>query len=273
VNAGEIQNRGVELTLKATPIQARRVGLDLTFSVSKNDNEVLDLGGDDQIVDGRNRHVVGHPVFSWFQAKIVSAEFDPVTRTTKNEMCDAGPGNEPVRCFNAAGTLVAPVVFLGRTIPNVEGSLSGSLRLYDRLRIGAQLDFKRGNKKFDNNERAACAIFAVCRANVFPEEYDPVTLAAYRVGSGGTIQGNFIHDASFAKLREVSLTFDVPTQYVGSFGARSASLNLAARNLHTWTKWAGLDPEDSFLSGTPGFLVQDQLPQLHSVIMTVRVDF
>jgi TonB-linked SusC/RagA family outer membrane protein len=275
VNAGEIMNRGVELNLKAIPLDREKIGFDVVFNISKNSNEVVDLGPDTLISDGRYRHQIGFPVFSFFQAKIVSAEWDPVARRTRNEMCEGGYVNDfqPVPCFNAAGQLIAPAVFLGRPIPDVEGSLTGTLRLYRNIRVAAQVDFKHGNKKFDNNERAACAIFAVCRANVFPEEYDPVTLATYRVGSGGTIQGNFIHDASFTKLREVSVTFDVPGRYLAGFGARAASINFAARNLHTWTDWIGLDPEDTFLSGSPGFLEQDQLPQLRSIIMAIRVDF
>ena len=55
-----------------------------------------------------------------------------------------------------------------------------------------------------------------------------------------------MESASFFKLREVTLTFDVPTSAVrGLFGARSARLSLSGRNLFTSTPYTGLDPEVS----------------------------
>ena len=57
-------------------------------------------------------------------------------------------------------------------------------------------------------------------------------------------QNNYVdqyyQDASFIKLREVSATYTIPER--GLRGTR-ASFTLAARELHTWTKFRGLDPE------------------------------
>ncbi len=89
--------------------------------------------------------------------------------------------------------------------------------------------------------------------------------------TNNTIKDWIIRDASFAKLREVSITYTLPDSYIRQFGARSASLNVAMRNLHTWTKWTGMDPEASFLSGAT--LEQDDLPQLMSFVTSVNVNF
>jgi TonB-dependent starch-binding outer membrane protein SusC len=57
---------------------------------------------------------------------------------------------------------------------------------------------------------------------------------------------NYIESASFLKLREVTLTYQVPSSVVrGLFGARSARLSVSARNLFTSTPYTGLDPEVS----------------------------
>jgi TonB-dependent starch-binding outer membrane protein SusC len=54
----------------------------------------------------------------------------------------------------------------------------------------------------------------------------------------------YVEDASFAKLRELTLSYNVPERYLGG-RARSAELSVSGRNLFTWTKYTGLDPEVS----------------------------
>jgi len=45
------------------------------------------------------------------------------------------------------------------------------------------------------------------------------------------------------KLREVSATYTLPSRFLGI--ASPTSLTVAGRELHTWTKYRGLDPEIS----------------------------
>jgi hypothetical protein len=57
---------------------------------------------------------------------------------------------------------------------------------------------------------------------------------------------NWTESASFLKLREVTLSYDVPGSTVrGLFGGRSLRVSLSARNLFTSTNYSGLDPEVS----------------------------
>ena len=84
------------------------------------------------------------------------------------------------------------------------------------------------------------------------------------------------NDASYAKLREVSLSYELPEEWAARFGARRASVSIAGRNLHTWTSWTGLDPEALFLGvgfGQHTVFEQDQLPQLTQFVATVNVSF
>ena len=87
-----------------------------------------------------------------------------------------------------------------------------------------------------------------------------------------------INDARYVKLREVSLSYEVPTSLVSRAGAKNGGLTLSARNLRTWTPYTGLDPESQFVAGTvvtgaPVNLDQAHLPQLMSVILTVRLSY
>ena len=57
----------------------------------------------------------------------------------------------------------------------------------------------------------------------------------------------FIEDASFVKLREVTLAYEFPEDLVGRLWgrARYAQLSISGRNLLTFTDYSGLDPEVS----------------------------
>jgi TonB-linked SusC/RagA family outer membrane protein len=273
VNAGEIANSGLELLVRATPVQRRNFVWDMTVNMATNENEVVDLGGDKFISTGRSRAQLGYPVNGWFLQKIVSAERDASGSIVATSLMCAGDDTtnfQPVPCLTG-NTVTAPFVFLGRITPSFEGSVTSTMRFLQRFRLTAMVDWQRGHYKFNNNTRARCAIFAVCRENMFPTEYDARLIAGLQ--RGVSIQGEFVEEASFAKLREVSVGYDVPDNLARRVGARRASLNIAARNLHTWTNYSGLDPENMFLSGSPGHLEQDNLPQLAQLITTFRVEF
>ena len=59
------------------------------------------------------------------------------------------------------------------------------------------------------------------------------------------VASQFLEDGSFVKLREISVTFDLPSRYYSMAGGRVSGvrLQLLARNLATWTDYWGLDPE------------------------------
>ena len=274
VNAGAILNTGVEALIKASLLSSRRFGWDVNLNLSKNKGKVERLNGlDTTIVVGSLQHRIGYAPWSFFRERVVSADFDPVTKRAINAMCDDGKGGS-TPCFNANGGVIAPRVFLGRAVPDFEGSFSSTVRLFERFRVNGMLDFKSGYKKTDNNLRIRCQIFNTCLERVNPETTDPRALAGMQ--TNGTVVDWVINDARFAKLREISLTYDLPELYVARVGARSSSVSIAARNLHTWSPYTGLDPESQFLGAaltTPQYLDQAQLPQLTSWVVTMHLTY
>jgi hypothetical protein len=78
-------------------------------------------------------------------------------------------------------------------------------------------------------------------------ECNPNCSGLERISGFGVYQTQYIEDASFVKLREVSLSYEVPRTLVSRFWNRvtNARLTLSGRNLHTWTDYRGLDPEVS----------------------------
>jgi TonB-linked SusC/RagA family outer membrane protein len=271
VNAGQILNTGVEALARATLLSRENLGWTMTFSLATNEGEVEKLaGGDTTIVTGYTQYRLGYAPNSFFAERVVSADFDEATGRAVNPMCDDGQGGA-TPCLNEAGQVIAPRVYLGRTTPSLEGSVGTNVRLFDRLTLGALVDFKSGYRKTDNNLRARCQVFRVCAENMNPDQYDPRVIAQMQTSGG--LRDFVINDASFTRLREVSLTYQAPAAFAARIGASSASVNLAARNLHIWTGYTGLDPEATFLSGTPGFLEQSTLPQLQQLVATFHVRF
>ena len=270
VNAGAILNQGVEALFKAQIINRQRFGWDVNFNISHNWSEVQKLKDNDTtIINGYIQHKIGYAPWSWFAERIVSAQYDPTTRRAINAMCDDAKGGV-TPCLSAGGAVIAPRVFLGRLNPATEGSINTSVRLFDNFRFTGLVDFKTGFKRLDNNYRIRCQIFNTCLERMYPESTDPKRLAGMQ--TNGTLRDWVIVDDSFAKLRELSLAYDLPTRYTRYFSGRGATINFAARNLKTWTKYTGLDPEAQFLGGGNN-VDQAELPQLTQFVFTLRVNY
>jgi len=267
-NAGRITKSGVEVLVRGSPIQGERFGWDLSFSVSRNSNEIKDLGSVDTVsLSSNEAHVVGYPAGSWFSRRVVSAEFDTDGKTAINLMCDDGRGGS-VPCAGA------PRVFLGNTSPKTEGAFTTTFTFFKNFRLNALVDFKRGYKKLDGNERVRCYLFEVCRENFFPEEFDPVHIA--RVQNGSSFIDEYTQDASFTKLRELALTYALPPSVANRARLNTASVTIAGRNLLTWTDYKGLEPEASFIGGSRGStgqFEQNVLPQLQQWVLSFNLGF
>ena len=282
-NAGSIRNSGVELLLRAAPVAAQNLWWDAIFSISSNNNKVESLGTPNSILELRRqtacpgyvigtsdpktcpvddfvlastgslppRHQVGFPLGSYFFKRVTSATITPAGTAT-NVMCDDAKGGE-VACANA------PVVFLGQTTPKYEGAFTNTFTVLKNFRVSALVDFKRDYVKIDGSQRFRCVVNRRCREWYYPNDYDPALIASLKAGTD-VLPSGYINDASYTKLREVSVAYTLP-QNLNHFGGFSrAVIGIAGRNLHTWTKYPGLDPEDFFLGGTRGggFALFDQ---------------
>jgi TonB-linked SusC/RagA family outer membrane protein len=63
-------------------------------------------------------------------------------------------------------------------------------------------------------------------------------------GGFGTTGAQFVEDASFVKLRELSLSYSFDQQWIRDrFNFSTVDVRIAGRNLKTWTRYRGLDPE------------------------------
>ncbi|MDB4952557.1 MAG: hypothetical protein JWO36_126, partial [Myxococcales bacterium] len=272
-NAGALTKHGLELALHGTPVQTTNTEWTLGLNIATADNKVTNLNGANFLQASTNvRHVVGFPVGAWWVQKVVSSTLNS-DGSVSNVMCDDGTSShQAIRCKNDDGSLNAPILYLGRTLPNFEGSVTSTLRFLKHFQFFVMVDSKRGYKKLDGNARVRCHIFDLCQSNWYPQGVDLATLGAQ---TSSSYYSDIINDASFVKLREVSLSYSLPESWASTFRATGATISIAGRNLHTWTKYTGLDPEGSFQGGSRGFgqWEQDVTPQLMQFVTTIHLSF
>jgi len=145
------------------------------------------------------------------------------------------------------------------------------VRFLRNFSVYAMADYATGYKRLDNNLRIRCQIFYTCAEYLEPDKADPRKLV--QMQTNGTLRDFVINDSKYVKLREVSLSYDVPTQFAAKAGAKNAGFTVSARNLHTWSPYTGLDPESEFVSGTPVNVDQAHMPQLASLVFTIRLGY
>src|SRR5207253_3026835 len=96
------------------------------------------------------------------------------------------------------------------------------------------------------------------------------------LGSGfGPVASQFIEDGGFVKLREISVGYSLNGEWVDRlFGLSSIDLRVAGRNLKTWTKYTGIDPETNLAGAEVGLRGVDYFnnPQTRSFAFTVTLN-
>jgi hypothetical protein len=273
VNVGRVHNHGIELAATLRVLRGEPLSWEISGSLGTADDEIEDMGGLPPLVFSAlpfQRHQAGFPIASFFTRRVLSATFDPESGTTTDLVCDDGAGGS-VPCAEA------PAVFFGTTTPTYTGSIANAVTIGGRLRLNALVDFRGGNKLFDADSWARCSVFGVCDINMNPASHDPRRVATTE--RAGTLEyvDAFIHDASFAKLREISAAYSLPEDWLTSIGASAATLSVSARNLHTWTDYPGLDPERraGFTTDNNQLVAFDQaiMPPLAQLVAALSITF
>ena len=263
-NVGSVNNRGLEYMLSGTPLRTNRLEWNASLSGSFTRNRLTDLGtnalGEPNapiVVTSTQRHVEGYALGSYFHFPIVSyADADG------NGLLSADEVN--VRKDT--------VVYLGNPFPTREASFTTDFTFGKVVKLSGLVDYKGGMKLLNMTRawRESAADFGNGAAL-----YDPTTpldrQAAIVARSEYGSYAGYAEDASFVKLREIALTFMVPNRYLSRVAADGLSITLAARNLHTWTKYTGLDPELNY-AGQANFTTADFTTVPPNRLFQIRVD-
>ena len=288
VNIGQINNRGIELGLNARLLESDALDWDLIVNASTNRNRVRKLGlpcDDDPRLrrscflqlGWTTRHQVGYPVGSLFAPSIAFAEFLPDSDQIDREtlLCHSVDEDDDapyIPCNEDAW------IYQGHPDPNLELSLGMSFTLGERITVDALAQGKIGQTKYDLQGWWRYGAIQQSELSFFPFDHDIRRVAEAQFGSTGEYD-LWVHEASFVRFRELSLTYQLPEGWIAPVRSTRGTLGLSARNLGmlwtNWPEWPHHDPEvvdpSSTFSGNREPLADSAVPPLTSITLTVRL--
>ncbi|MFC3415434.1 SusC/RagA family TonB-linked outer membrane protein [Algoriphagus hitonicola] len=300
-NAGEIENRGWEIVMGGTPIERGDFRWDVTANITTNQNEIVAIReGIDQIVVGSQFGYVGstvtmilkegRPYGDIYGSSYVRPDADPDSEVLDRSLPQLiGANGFPVRTGNQ--------LVLGNAVPKVFGGLRNDFN-YKGFELSFLVDFRAGvdqYSQFDNFLSAFGKQEASLARNdfrVFPgvladgSQNNQEVWLGQGVGPDGVDYGagywrnhyrttseNFVVDASFIKLRNITLAYNLQPNLIKRTPFRTARLSVAANNIILYTPWDGFDPE-SFSAGAGGNAVGFTglgFPGVQSVFFTLNL--
>lgn len=261
VNAGTVVNNTVEISLRGTPVRTNDWTWNLGINYTHYDNKVTELyQGLSEIGLG------GYANAAYIYA--VKGEAFPVIKTT-SYLRD--PQGRVVVDGKTGYAKQAPTLKnQGQTNAPTTIGFNTNIK-YKNLALGMQLDYRTGNvfysrlgntmdftglsahsAEYDRLPYIIPNSSIETSPGVFEENTSVKTADGgfdYWYGQYRNFQENYVKDATFLKLRELSLTYTVPTSWlVGQKAVKRASFGLVGRNLFTWLSKENkfTDPEFNF---------------------------
>ena len=278
-NAGEIENSGVEFILRGTPVETEDFSWDVSLNVSNNQNEVVSIReGIEEIVVGSQFGYAGASV----TMKLIEGEAYGNLFGRSYERYGADPnsiflqeGLPIVIGANGFPEINTSQLVLGNATPDWIGGLKNDFR-YKGFDLSFLIDFRTGVEQYNQYDNFFSA-FGIAEytldrndTRVFDgvlADGSPNTQEVWLgqgVGPDGRDYGagfyrntyrgvseNFVQDASFIKLRNITLGYNFQESLLEQTFLRSARVSVAANNIILYTPWDGFDPE-SFSAGAGG---------------------
>ena len=283
VNAGNIQNQGWEVALHATPVKSK-FQWDVHVNFTKNNNKAIEIGrGLKEMqtgsADGENiRYVVKE-----------GGKIGDMYTLTWLKVPDGPNAGQPLLDKNGKyQRSSSDYVKVGNYNADFRMGIENGF-IYQNFSFNVLFDWRKGGnfysyvaKTLQNGGLTTNSLFGRDEAHGgLPwkdsqgnDRKDGVIIPGYIANGDGTYKSNtniigtpdyydntynkfyerLTYDASFLKLREVSLVYAVPQKLLGKLPVHHVSIALIGRNLYTWTaNTIGYDPETSLSVDSDGF--------------------
>ncbi|MES2177849.1 MAG: SusC/RagA family TonB-linked outer membrane protein [Gemmatimonadota bacterium] len=254
-NLGTISNSGVELLLTVLPIQRKNLSVETTLSLATNANKLVSFGDDRApIIFGSyapsQRYQVGYPLGAMWAQQVQRNADGSLLKVAGRPVIDTAS------------------VYMGPSVPTREVSFSSGIRLFERVNFHGLLDYKSGHYQFNVKDwRRDRALVSWETAN---PAADPDEVLVRSFASQTLLH---IQKADFLKLRDLSLSYDVPARLLRGKAER-LTITGSGHNLKVWTKYGGADPEVNF-NGVSTFNRNDSwtVPQTRRYSLSLSVNF
>ncbi len=308
LNAGSIRNKGVEISLSGTPIQTKDFSWDVRVNYTRNRNEVLEIyPGLTEIpiyeqygylnANVTQKYIPGLPVGALFgrtyQRYYGDKVEDPAVLEKDLPMV-IGANGFPV--LNPA----SKQQYIANSQPKWIGNLSSTLR-YKNFNLYFVLDAQQGVYRYNQfanfmasfalqksaENRNDIVVFDGVLADGTPNTKE--VWLGQGIGPDGVDYGNgyyrnyyrgasetFIEDASWLRLRTLSIGYTLPTSLVQRSGfLNGATVTFTGNNLWINSKWSTFDPEasttnsGSVADGFSGFTY----PSTRNYVVSINFNF
>jgi len=240
INAGSMYNRGIEYNLNYDVISNRNVTFTVFANGAYNKNKVTSLGNATSFESGTSLVTVGLPIGSHFEVKwagVDAATGAPLYYTKDGKITSTYSPDDRVQEF-------------GTWIPPVTGGFGSNLRVRN---FDFSVFFNYASKTYRTNNME----FFMQNPGFLQQGLNQDAGYTFWTKPGDNTnvqsplyQNNFssrlIQDASWLRLRNITISYTLPENITSRAKFLSnARFYVSGQNLLTWTKWRGLDPEDS----------------------------
>ncbi|CAN5244208.1 TonB-dependent receptor [soil metagenome] len=276
-NIGTISNKGLELALTTVNVN-RRVNWSTTINVSRNINKVVSLADTLPLFRGyqasgiSNTNVVlpGHPLGTFWGLRFLGV--DPAT------------GDAIYDDINEDGEITPDdATVIGNAQPLFLGGITNRFS-FGGFDLNIFFQFSYGNKMLNFSNTALLDAGedlsnnqVVAALDRWRQPGDITSVPRYEAGNtvNNWHSSRFLEDGSFLRLKNISLGYSIPNNYLGKVKIYSARVFASATNLLTFTNYTGGDPEVSTLDGSTTAQGIDffTLPQVRTMMVGINVTF
>lgn len=272
VNAGVISNRGVEAQLNLVPVRTQNGDFqwDVTVNYGRNKSRVDELYGDLQTVQLGPTHWYlsvearkGYPYGAMF-----GVGFQRDSATGQLLLTNGLPRPEPSSKKRVLGVYT----------PDWTGGINNTFR-YKGVDFGFLVDTRQGGNIYSTGNMWGSYAGILKNTEFRPDTGIVISGIDKATGQPNTrhvraedywhslypIQEAWIYDASFVKLREARLGFNLPERIARMANLSNARLSIVGRNLMLWTDAPNIDPESAFSSTNVQGIEMGQMPTARSI--------
>jgi len=246
-NVGKITNRGLEFGIKTRNLVGK-FRWNTEFNVTKIWNTIDDIGAysQDAVSGGTNdtRPIIGSPIGTNYLVR-----FSHIDQQTGLPVYLDINGNATSKWD------IANRVGVGSVLPDASGGMTNTFS-YKGFDLSILVNFVLGGNIYESSAKRQLGVVTDwnMRTDLFDRwqkpgdnaQYARLTLNEANYGSN-TVWINttqFLHDATFARLRNVTLAYNLQPKAIKKLKkVRSVRLAVIATNILTFTKYSGLDPE------------------------------
>ena len=295
-NAGKVRNRGVELAVNGTILKRGDFVWDGGFNLGANQNRVLELPEHEEMTmtasEVSQKIIEGRDIYSWYMPKWMGVDVETGRPLWEHIDYDAD-GNETGRTIvDTYGDATPQIV--GTASPWFSGGLNTSLS-WKGITLSATGSFVVGNKIY-NRTRQHIMDTDGAKAGYNQMSIDNgLGWIRWKRGdpdgtnykathpqaiNGGNSQANeyssrYLEDGSFFRLRNVTLSYDLPNKIVSKAKMSGARVYISADNIYTFSRFSGMDPEVSLESTSWSLagLYADNYPVPMSIVLGLDINF